>query len=190
MVSSANNSLRRIRSSLRQERGSQCHQSCYQQASIGIFRDFAYVSLLLKWNTLEWESWNNKPKITLQVSDIMGRHSGILFSQALATTNPHHFNTDEVSCYVSSQLHCGNFELYQYWPPERNIQAQLDNIQNKVYQRVCHTRSWTLPRKKKNQTYLLACFFVIVDYFYWNLKLYQIRIYVCHLFASYLKQVL
>lgn len=115
----ANNSLHRIRSSLRQERSSECHQSCYQQVSLRIFRDFAYVSSLLNWRQLEQEEMN-KPKIILQVSDIIGRHSGILFSPALITAKPHNFNNNNVSCYVSSQLHCGNFELYRSGPPERN----------------------------------------------------------------------
>lgn len=71
---------------------------------------------------------SRKPKITLQVSDIMERYSEILFSQALTTAKPHHFNTVEVSCYVSSQLHCGNFELYHYLPLERNLQEHTGPV--------------------------------------------------------------
>lgn len=45
-----------------------------------------------------------KPKITLQVRDIMGRQSVSVISQVLTIAKLLHFNIDRTS-HVSSQLH-------------------------------------------------------------------------------------
>lgn len=122
MLSRANNSLPRIRSSLTRKR-IPVPPVLLSLPIVIYYSGILHVSLVLKWGILEQECWMKKPKITLQVMDIMGRQSVSVISQVLTIAKLLHFNIDRTS-HVSSQLHWRNFDLHQHWPLERYRKVQ------------------------------------------------------------------